>query len=53
MLSRGPGQIFIVHVPRACSKKNFESILPIILVLRHILLVFGYFEPIQAVFEPP
>ena len=43
----------IVYVPRACNKKNLESISPIILVLRHIFLVFGHFEPIQAPFEPP
>ena len=43
MLSWGPGQIVIVYVPRACTKQNLESILPIIIVLGHILLVFGYF----------
>ena len=53
MLSWGLGQIVIVHVPRACTKKNLESISPIILVLGLILLVFGNFEPIQAYFEPP
>ena len=53
MLSRGLDQIVIVHVPRACTKKNLESISPMILVLGHIFLVFGHFEPIQAVFEPP
>ncbi len=53
MLSWGPGQIVIVYVPRACAKKNLESILLIILVLGHILLVFGHFEPIRALFEPP
>ena len=53
MLSWGPGQIVIVYVPRACTKKNLESISPIILVLGHIFLVFGHFEPIQALFEPP
>ena len=53
MLSWGPGQIVIVDVPRGCTKKNLESISPIILVFGHILLVFGHFEPIQAVFEPP
>ena len=45
--------IVIVYVPRACAKKNFESDPPIILVLGHIFLVFGHFEPIQALFEPP
>ena len=45
--------IVIVYVPRASTKKNFESDPPIILVLGHILLVFGHFEPIQALFEPP
>ena len=30
-----------------------ESISPITLVLGLILLVFGHFEPIQAVFETP
>ena len=49
----GPDQIVIVYVSRACTKKNLESISPIILVLGHILLVFGHFEPIQALFEPP
>ena len=49
----GPGQIVIVYVLRTCTKKNLESITPLILVLGHILLVFGHFEPIQAVFEPP
>ena len=52
MLSWRPGQIVIVHVPRACTKKNLESISPIILVLGHILLVIGHFEPLQALFEP-
>ena len=36
-----PGQIVNVYVPRACTKKSLESISPIILVLRHIFLVFG------------
>ncbi len=49
----GPGQIVIVYVPRASTKQNLESISPIILVLGHIFLVFGHFEPIQALFEPP
>ena len=53
MLSWGSDQIVNVYVPRACNKKNLKSIPPIILVLGHILLVFGHFEPIQAVFEPP
>ena len=53
MLSWGPDQIVVVHAPRASTKKNLESKPPIILVLGHILLVFGHFEPIQAVFEPP
>ena len=53
MLSWGPGQIVIVYVPRASTKKNYESISPKILVLGHILLVFGHFEPLQALFEPP
>ena len=53
MLSRGPDQIFILYVPRACIKKNLESISPMILVLGHIFLVFGHFKPIQALFEPP
>ena len=33
--------------------ENFESDPPIIIVLGHILLVFGHFEPLQALFEPP
>ena len=53
MLSWRPGQIVIVYVLRACTKKNLESISPIIVVLGHILLVFGHFEPIQAFSEPP
>jgi len=53
MLSWGPDQIVIVYVPRASTKKNLESNLPIILVLGHILLVFGHFEHLQALFEPP
>ncbi len=53
MLSWGPDQIVIVHVPKACTMKNLEIISPIILVLGHIFLVFGHFEPIQALFEPP
>ena len=53
MLSWGLDQIVIVYVPRASDKKNLESSLPIILVLRHIFLDFGHFEPIQALFEPP
>ena len=53
ILNWGPDQIVIVYVPRARSKKNLESIPPIILVLGHIFLVFGHFKPIQALFEPP
>ena len=53
MLSWGLDQIVIVYDPRACTKKNLESIPPIILVLGHIFLVFGHSEPIQALFEPP
>ena len=53
MLSWGPDQIVIAYVFRACTMKNLESISPIILVLGHILLVFGHFEPIQALSEPP
>ena len=53
MLSPGLGQMVIVNVPRACINQNLESIAPIILVLGHIFLVFGHFEPIQALFEPP
>ena len=53
MLRWGPGQIVIVYVLRACTKKNLERIISIIVVLGHILLVFGHFEPIQALFEPP
>ena len=53
MLSWGPDHIVIAYVPRACTKKDLESISPIIVVLGHILLVFGHFEPIQALFEPP
>ena len=53
MLSWGPSQIVIVYVPIGFTKKNFESISPIILVLEHIFPVFGHFEPIQALFEPP
>ena len=53
MLSWEPGQIVIVYVPRACTKQNLESISPIILILGHISLVFGLFEPIQALIEPP
>ena len=53
MLSWGLNQIVIVYVPGAHSEKNLESNPPIILVLGHIFLVFGHFEPIQALFEPP
>ena len=53
MLSWGLDQIVIVYVPRASDKKNLESSLPIILVLGHIFLDFGHFEPIQALFKPP
>ena len=53
MLSWGPGQIVIVYVPRASAKQSLENISSMILVLGHILLVFGHFEPIQALFEPP
>ena len=52
MLTWGPDLIVIVYVPRACAKKNLESISPIILVMGHIFLVFGHFEPIQALFVP-
>ena len=38
MLSWGPDQIVIAYVPRACSKKNLESISPKILVFGHIFL---------------
>ena len=53
MLSWGPDQIVIVYVPRASTKKNFESDPPIILVMGHIFLFFGPFEALQALFEPP
>ena len=53
VLSWGSDQNVIVYTPRACTKKNLESIPPIILVLGHIFLVFGHFEPLQALFEPP
>ena len=53
MLCWGSDQIVIVNVPRAFTNKNLESIPPMILVLGHILLVVGHFEPIQALFEPP
>ena len=43
MLSQGSDQNVILYVPRACSKKNLESISPIILVLGHVFLVFGHF----------
>ena len=43
MLSWGPDKIVIDYVPRTCSKNNLESISPVILVLGHIFLVFGYF----------
>ena len=46
-------QIFIEYVSRACTKKNLESIPPMILLLGHIFLYLGHFEPIQALFEPP
>ena len=49
----GPDQIVIVYVSRACTMKNLESNPPIILVLGHILLVFGHFKHLQALFEPP
>ena len=42
MLCWGSDQIVIVYVPRACTKKNLESIPPIILFLGHIFLVSGY-----------
>ena len=53
MLSWGPDHIVIVYVPRASTKKNFESDPPKIVVLGHIFLVFVHFEPVQALFEPP
>ena len=53
MLSWGLDQIVISYVPRASTKKNLESISPIVLVLGYIFLVFGHFEPTQALFEPP
>ena len=49
----GPDQIVIVYVSRACTKKNLESNPPIILLLGYILLVFGHFELLWALFEPP
>ena len=42
MLSWGPNQIVIDYVPRTCFKNNLECISPVILVLGHIFLVFGY-----------
>ena len=53
MLGWGPDQNVIAYVPRACTKKNFESDPPKIVVLGHIFLFFGHFEPVQALFEPP
>ena len=55
MLSWGPGQIVIIYVPRACTKKNLESITPIFLVSGHILLVFVFwalFWPFLTPFMP-
>ena len=49
----GPDQIVIVYVSRACTKKNLESNSPINLVLGHIFLIFGHFDALQALFEPP
>ena len=43
MLSWGLDQIVIVYVPRAFTKKNLKSIPPMILVMGHIFLVFGFF----------
>ena len=51
MLSWGLDQIVIVYIPRACTKKNLESIPPMILVLRHIFLVFGVFLAFLAFFR--
>ena len=53
MLNWGSNQIVIVYVPRARSKKNLESIPPIVIVWGHTFPVFGRFEPLQALFEPP
>ena len=53
MLNWGSDQNVIVYTPRACTKKNRGIISPLILVLGDISLVFGHFEPIQALFEPP
>ena len=53
MLNWGPDQNVIVYTPRACTKKKLESIPPIILVLGNIFLVFGHFELIQALLQPP
>ena len=43
IISWGSDQNVIVYVPRACTKKNLESIPPMILVSGHIFLVFGHF----------
>ena len=51
----GAGSIVIVYVPRACTKKNLESISPMILILGHIFLVFGqfgFFGSFLAIFNP-
>ena len=53
MLSWGLDQIVIVYDPRACTKKNLDSMPPTFLVLGRIFLVFGHFEPVRALFEPP
>ena len=53
MSSWGPDQIVIVACTRACTMKKLESDPPIIPVLGHIVLFFGHFEPLQALFEPP
>ena len=51
MLNWGSDQNVIVYTSRACAKKKRGSISPIILLLGHILLVFGHFESLQALFE--
>ena len=51
MLSWGSDQIVIVYISRACTEKNLESIPPMILVLRHIFLVFGFFLAFWAFFR--
>ena len=52
MLRWGPGQIVVVYVPRACTKKNLESIPLMMLVLGLLALKAPFRAPEKSLWVP-